>query len=106
MILLAARLDPPITPRCLCAPIWNDRSRTFVYVPDSAVSEPATARGGKHAAPNRFLKPYVWIGAVIWSYVKELYTKDHCLGTSLCRPAGKRMTPEDGLIQVCKSWSL
>ena len=74
-------------------------SQIFVYVPDSAVSEPATARGGKRAAPNRFLKPYVWIGAV------QLYTKDHCLGTSLWPPAGERMTPEDGLIQVCKSWS-
>ena len=40
------------------------RSQIFVYVPDSAVSEPATALGGKRAAPNRFLKPYVRIGAV------------------------------------------
>ena len=58
---------------------------------DSDLSEPATARGGKHAPPNQFLDLNVCIGA---------YTKERYLRTSLSPPAGKHMTPEYGLIQV------
>ena len=61
---------------------------------DSDLSEPATARGGRIAPPNRFLNPYLWIGAVVCPYVKQLYTKERYLRASLSRPAGEHMTPE------------
>ena len=75
----------------MCADSERYGVKDFVYMLDSDLSEPATARGGRDAPPNGFVDLNVCIGA---------YTKERYLRASLSPPAGKHMTPEYGLIQV------